>query len=1079
MKAYLDWLDAEQRVTSQEVPLEGLSIGLETGAPGVHVGEGAAAAPTSAQCEIRWDGRRATVTVQGSEISLAGHRVGPGQTVALNNMTELVLGPTRLRFRRVPAAPTVEGRDTPEIDLSTLRADRLIIGRHKEGTPDAPPDGRSELRWDLDLADRTISHRHVEVTPDQQRGGYHITDISRAGTELNGRGFKTAHLVLGDRIKIGDYWFEFTGQGLRWGDEWSGGSLRATNLRVVVPTSKGPRTILHGLSMAIRSGEFIGILGGSGQGKSTLMNALCGINPATSGGIEVNGVPLKSRGQVRDLAISFVPQDDLVHRELTVEEAIMFSAKLRLRIRGTALHTLVDGVIERLVLGEHRHKRISALSGGQRKRVSIATELLARPSILFLDEPTSGLDPAIEKLLMIDLQRLSLTGVTIVTVTHVLQSAYLFNRICYIHDGRLAFMGKVEEARDFFFSGLSSETSSGGVGGPPPLPQPGSAFGSVSAAGMPESAFGIGASTSANQTPLEKVYGLFAGEDHRAADWEEAYNASPIAARQQSHFPPPPPVVERERPRLGAGFLRSLLLLVTRQWRIIVADRMNVLFLFAQAMLIGGLVGWVSDDTGFRLFLAIIATMWFGCSNAAQQIVGELPIFRRERVSGLGLNSYIQSKFLFLFGITAIQAMLLLGSLTVVASLAHPVEIPQRKFIEDLRKRVIATSTDASGASSAAGNRALTISDDASNTETQNEETLSGNGQAGAAYPISFSDQIDDPEDIHVSILDEEMRNIKLTAADFTVRQGAGGKLEVVIERAVSPEAFINIAAPKPLAPTWSERFAWWTAKHCALEMNLLDSSDEEVEKVVSPTVAELTGEPLEQRVTSHGLSIKQVLWTCLGLRLGALLLAALTGVGLGLLISALAQSATQAVLWVPLVLIPQILLGGFVVTLPEMSRAVRTFSSLMPSFAAERLMEVSHIYGQRVPKLTNQTKIPSFMTNERTPNADEKVTWHDVLGGAMEESYEKTSPHNTAWQNLALLHNRMGARSVETSTNNGVTTKPNTVNNRDDLSPRYRWRYLFSDVVPAISPLVVLGCWIAGSYLVILLSLHRRQYGK
>src|SRR5690606_37942677 len=138
--------------------------------------------------------------------------------------------------------------------------------------------------------------------------------------------------------------------------------------------------------------------------------------------------------------------------------------------------------------------------------------------------------------------------------------------------------------------------------------------------------------------------------------------------------------------RLGAGFLRSLLLLVARQWRIIVADRMNVLFLYAQALLIGGLVGWVSDDTGFRLFLGIIATMWFGCSNAAQQIVGELPIFRRERDSGLGLNCYIQSKFLFLFGITAIQALLLLGSLTVVASLAHPVDIPQRKFIESLRE---------------------------------------------------------------------------------------------------------------------------------------------------------------------------------------------------------------------------------------------------------------------------------------------------------------------------------------------------------------------------------------------------------
>lgn len=1076
MKAYLDWLDANQHVTSQEVPLEGLSISLETGPSEVQIGHGPLPLPGTAQCDVRWDGRRATVTVQGAEISLAGHRVSPGQTIPLNNMTEMALGATRLRFRRVPAAPTVNGAETPAVLLSELKADRLIIGRYKEGTPDAPPDGKSEVRWDLDAADRSISHRHLEVTRDTKNGGYTVTDISRAGTELNGRGFKTAHLVLGDRLKIGDYWFEFTGQGLRWGDEWSGGSLRARDLRVVVPTRKGPRTILHGLSMNIRSGEFIGILGGSGQGKSTLMNALCGINPATSGVIEVNGIPLQDRGQVRDLAISFVPQDDLVHRELTVEEAITFSAKLRLRIRGSALRTLVDGVIERLVLGEHRHKRISALSGGQRKRVSIATELLARPSILFLDEPTSGLDPAIEKLLMIDLQRLSLTGVTIVTVTHVLQSAYLFDRICYIHDGRLVFMGKVEEAREFFFSGMSADTSSGSIsGGPPPLPA--SVYGGSAAASHQDSTLSVSSSSrSSNQTPLEKVYGLFAGEDHQAAGWEAAYNASAIAARQQSPFPPPPPVVKRERPRLGAGFLRSLLLLVIRQWRIIVADRMNVLFLFAQAMLIGGLVGWVSDDTGFRLFLAIIATMWFGCSNAAQQIVGELPIFRRERVSGLGLNCYIQSKFLFLFGITAFQALLLLASLTVVASLAHPVDIPQRKFIENLRERVI-TPAPVSASQTGEGNRALTISNDATETITQNEETLSGTGQAGAAYPISFSDQIDDPADIRVSILDEAMRNIKLTPADFTIRPGAGGKWEVVVDRAISQGSFINISAPKALNPEWSELFAWWLAKHFALEMNLLDSADEHVESVLSPELSELTGSSQPQKVLSRGLTVSQVIWSCLGLRLGALLLAALTGVGLGLLISALAQSATQAVLWVPLVLIPQILLGGFVVTLPEMSRAVRSFSFVMPSFAAERLMEVSHIYGQRVPKLTNQTKIPNFMTNERAPNADEKVTWHDLLTGPKEESYEKTSPHNTAWQNLALLHDRMGARSVyvDPTTKN----KPNTVDNREDVSPRYRWRHLFSDLQPALPPLLVLGGWIAGSYLIILIALHRRQYGK
>ncbi|MEZ5301911.1 MAG: ATP-binding cassette domain-containing protein [Verrucomicrobiales bacterium] len=107
-----------------------------------------------------------------------------------------------------------------------------------------------------------------------------------------------------------------------------------------------------------------------------MMNALCGINPATAGKVWIDNVPLEGRGSVKKLSIGFVPQEDIVHSELTVDQAITFSAKLRLRLPGAVIKTLVDGVIGRLGLEEHRLKRISQLSGGKRKRVSIATELL-------------------------------------------------------------------------------------------------------------------------------------------------------------------------------------------------------------------------------------------------------------------------------------------------------------------------------------------------------------------------------------------------------------------------------------------------------------------------------------------------------------------------------------------------------------------------------------------------------------------------------------------------------------------------------------------------------------------------------
>lgn len=312
---------------------------------------------------------------------------------------------------------------------------------------------------ELDPQDNRVSKRHAVLT--YENGDHFLTDEGRfLATELNFKAFERERLVYGDRIKVGDYVFEYTGRTIRRVDQVRTGEILAHNIRVVVHKPK-TRAILKDINVAIKPGEFVGVLGGQDR-KPTLLNALCGINPATSGEVFINGIPLTDRKKMRELGIGYVPQDDIVHRELTVDQAVTFSAKLRLKLTRSEISTLVDGVIRRMGLEEHRHKRVSKLSGGQRKRVSIAIELLAKPTILFprraLIRPRSGH----RRKLMSLLQQLAKTGLTVVCTTHILQLAHMLDRLLFIHGGRLIFSGTADEARHLF---LEDSSATGGYTG--------------------------------------------------------------------------------------------------------------------------------------------------------------------------------------------------------------------------------------------------------------------------------------------------------------------------------------------------------------------------------------------------------------------------------------------------------------------------------------------------------------------------------------------------------------------------------------------------------------------------------------
>lgn len=883
-------------------------------------------------------------------VTLNGERLAPGVAIPLSSGASLVVNGLSLRFEQRPEPPRLAGTETRVIPLP--RTGTLVFGRKSDA--EVPAAGRV----DLDPDDQTVSGRHAVITAGKD--GFTVEDVSRFGTMLNGDAFSTAALVYGDRLRIGHYVFEFDGAGLRWLEDPDIGSLVARNLS----RNAGGRTILNDVSLQVRPGEFVGILGGSGQGKSTLLNALCGLVPASSGEVLISGQPLKDKAGMRKLGIGYVPQDDIVHKELRVRDALLLGGRLRINLPLPQIRARVARVIRQLGLEEHQDKRIHMLSGGQRKRVSIGIELLSNPSVLFLDEPSSGLDPATEERLMVLLQSLALSGITVICTTHVLHNAFLFNRLLFIHAGRLVFAGNSDEARMFFLGDPATH----------PLDN--------------------------LEAPLEKIYAVLADEKMSGEEREKAFHASPYFQR----VPPgggekrselPPPAAARKVPSW-----KVLWLLMARQWKILIADPLNIAFLLAQAVIISFLISWASDDIGMRMFIAVIAAMWFGCSNAAQQIVSEILVVRRERVCGLGLNTYYFSKLAFLSMLTAVQTALLFTCTTAMGNWFHPKEFNQENFAERIVSRVTAV--------------------------------------AGVEQPVEdFGDFVPEGED----------------SAPATAKP--------------KPAAAAPPRPPEPPSKAAIARLGW-LASTFHIGPNLTESGPRDLLLDDGERARDATGKLL----VFEGIPMSRVLWSTIGLRILGLLAAGTIGVTLGLAVSALVRSPTQSVMWVPLILIPQILFGGFVIPFPEMGGAARAFCRLAPSFAAERVLEVSNIFGASTPFLANRTKTPVFLTSD---GRKETVEWKSG-GREMTQDYDEISPFNRAWQNLLVSPIRRGEHKQETSAvaDTMTTVARDSVKHREDVL--YRKGAVFSTLAPARSALLTLTAWAGVCYILTVAGLLAKE---
>ncbi|MBC7274188.1 MAG: FHA domain-containing protein, partial [Streptomyces sp.] len=309
------------------------------------------------------------------------------------------------------------------------------------------------LENDLVVSDLQVSRNHAEfhATPD---GRFEIRDLgSHNGTYVNGQPIaKGGSQLLGptDIVGVGHSTFRIVGDRLEEFVDTGEVSFSARHLTVTVD---GGKQILKDVSFGVPEKSLIAVIGPSGSGKSTLLKALTGYRPANQGEVLYDNRDLYKQFAELRQRIGLVPQDDILHKELTVKKALKYAAKLRFPAdtTGAEREARIDEVLRELKLDIHKDKKVTSLSGGQRKRVSVALELLTKPSLIFLDEPTSGLDPGMDRDVMQLLRGLADDGRTVLVVTHSVAELALCDKLLVMAPGgAVAYFGPPEEALNFF-----------------------------------------------------------------------------------------------------------------------------------------------------------------------------------------------------------------------------------------------------------------------------------------------------------------------------------------------------------------------------------------------------------------------------------------------------------------------------------------------------------------------------------------------------------------------------------------------------------------------------------------------------
>src|SRR5215471_1190578 len=516
---------------------------------------------------------------------------------------------------------------------------------------------------DIQLDGLLISNIHARLynTP----RGVLIEDIrSTNGVYVNGGRVSGRYLLKSeDVVQIGPFVLQGdTVKGIAIFDTRSTPRIDAIAVTETISAGRGhpARKLLDEVSLAIEANEFVGVLGPSGAGKSVLIKALNGMRRTTSGRILINNLDLYQHVDSLKQSIGYVPQDDIIHRELTVYRTIYYVARLRLSrdVGADELDQIINEVIDVTGLSDRRDVRVSQLSGGQRKRVSVAVELLTKPSIIFLDEPTSGLDPAAEERMMKLFRQIAESGHTVILTTHAMENVGLFDRIALLMRGRLIFYGTPDEALKFvgatsfieLYNKLETSFES-----------------KVSALErLPAKA------TKRQQRAYDQAREKIA--DEAADDWRNRFMATeghrryieqPLS-RVHDEIQTSP---QKRHGRRLFDTLRQFFTLLRRYAQVLASDKWNLTILLGQAPVIGLLIFLVvgkNDPRDFAFFILALVSIWFGTAVAARELVKERAIFQRERMMNLRLVPYVVSKLFLLSLIVALQTTLLFGTVKIL-----------------------------------------------------------------------------------------------------------------------------------------------------------------------------------------------------------------------------------------------------------------------------------------------------------------------------------------------------------------------------------------------------------------------------
>jgi ABC-type multidrug transport system ATPase subunit/pSer/pThr/pTyr-binding forkhead associated (FHA) protein/ABC-type multidrug transport system permease subunit len=501
----------------------------------------------------------------------------------------------------------------PEIPPIQLSKPQITIGRR--------PDN------DITLTHPQVSALHARLV--REGNAYRVIDMGSTNhVYVNGQRISNYLLKQQDVIRIGPYELVYSGTQLVQRGNSKSIRIDAKNLWQYGDKKK---VLLNDISLVIPAGKFVAVVGGSGAGKSTLMDALNGVRPAQAGQVLYNGQDYYRSKPSFSTQLGYVPQFDIIHKNLTVERALYYTAKMRLPsdTPNDEIKKRIDEVLRDVDMENRRTQPIHTLSGGQQKRVSIALELLSEPNVLFLDEPTSGLDPGLDRKMMLLLRTLAdKKGHTIVLVTHATNNISNCDLVCFLAPGgHLAYYGPPDEAKTYF---------------------------SVS--------------------DFADIYGLLETKDGKQVESE--YKQSPYYRQyvtqplEQGSQVKQAVVGSSQKGNPWKQFrLQSL-----RYIELLKNDGKNLAVLMLQAPIIAAilaiLIYYMLGTSVFTasplainaeqtLFIMAFVAVFFGCNNAAREIVKEEKIYRRERMVNLGIAPYLLSKIAVLGILSLIQSAIL------------------------------------------------------------------------------------------------------------------------------------------------------------------------------------------------------------------------------------------------------------------------------------------------------------------------------------------------------------------------------------------------------------------------------------